>query len=145
MKKIISLIIIFVYIFSIANFVNASEWEVSDILELEYGIQESDLNEIYIKTVSLKDSKYRNKYTSMREVDKVIKKEILRKIQAEEFDYYTWFDVIKTYSSFIYSVNRLFKLYSYKEDWQDVDSSIRTTSFQIKTYYKKLQYLVNKE
>lgn len=144
MKKFISTIIMLVYLFSISNFVNASEGEVSDILELETGIQESDLSVIYIKTISLSNSKYRYKYTSMREIDKVIKKEILRKIETDEFDYYTWIDIIKSYSSFIYSVNKLFTLYSYKESWYDVDSKIKTTLYEIKTYYKNLQYLVNK-
>jgi hypothetical protein len=80
----------------------------------------------------------------MKELDKVVKKEILRKIEAGEFDYYNWFWVVNAYSSFIYSVNKLFELYSYKEKWYDVDSSIKETSFEIKTYYKNLQYLVNK-
>ncbi len=145
MQKFISFIIIFVSFFSIANFVNASDWEVSDILELKTGIQESDLSGIYIKTISLKTSKYRNKYIKMKEIDKVIKQEIFRKIEAEEFDYYTWFDVIKSYSSFIYSVNKLFEQYKYKEKWYDVDSNIKDTLFEINTYYKNLQYLVNKD
>lgn len=144
MKKFITLIIIFVSFFSIANFTNASEWEISDILDLETGIQESDLAGVYIKTISLKTTTYRTKYTKMKELDKVVKKEILRKIEAGEFDYYNWFWVVNAYSSFIYSVNKLFELYSYKEKWYDVDSSIKETSFEIKTYYKNLQYLVNK-
>lgn len=145
MKKFIYFIIIFVSIFSIANFVNASEWEISELLELETGIQATDLDNIYIKTISLKTPSYNTKYTKMKQLDKLVKKEILRKIEAEEFDYYAWFDVINTYSHFIYKVNRLFALYSYKENWiDDVDSSIKNTLFEIKTHYKKLQYLVNK-
>ncbi len=148
MKKIVSLIIIFVWIFSILNFVNASEWEVSNILDLEYGIQESDLDNIYIKNVKLKNTKYNIMYNKMKKVDTVIKKEILRKIEAGEFSYYTWFDIIRAYSSFIYSVNRLFELYSFKENWSDdpyINSNIRNTSFVMKTHYKRLQYLVNKD
>lgn len=145
MKKFINPIIILVCIFSIANFVNASEWEVSDVLEFETIVQKSDLDGIYIKTISLKTSSYKNKYTKMKELDNVVKKEILRKIEVEEFTQYQGFDVIRSYSNFIYNVNRLFKLYSYKENWNDdVDSSIKNTLFEIKTHYKKLQYLVNK-
>jgi hypothetical protein len=43
---------------------------------------------VYIKTISLKTTTYRTKYTKMKELDKVVKKEILRKIEAGEFDYY---------------------------------------------------------
>ncbi len=148
MKKVVSLIIIFIWIFSITNFVDASEWEVSDILDLETGIQSTDLDAIYIKYVNLKTTKYKNKYNSMKKVDIVIKKEILRKIDAWEFDYYTWFDVIRAYWNFIYNVNRLFELYSFKENWSEdpyLDSNIRDISFVIKTHYKRLQYLVNSD
>lgn len=148
MKKVVNLIIIFVSFFSIANFVNASEWEVSDIMELETGIQATDLDAIYIKYVNLKTTKYKNKYDSMKEINKVVKEEILRKIEAGEFDYYTWFDVIKAYWSFIYNVNRLFELYNAKENWSKdpyLDSNIRNTSFVMRTHYKRLQYLVNKD
>jgi hypothetical protein len=84
----------------------------------------------------------------MKEINKVVKKEILRKIEAGEFDYYTWFDVIKAYWSFIYNVNRLFELYSFKENWSKdpyINSNIRDTSFVMRTHYKRLQYLVNKD
>ena len=148
MKKFVTCIIFVVSFFSIANFVNASEWEVSDTLELESGIQASDLDAIFIKTVSLKNTTYKTKYTKMKEMNKTIKTEILRKIDAGEFDYYTWFDIIKAYSSFIYNVNRLFELYSFKENWYDdtyLDSNIRDTMFEIKTHYKRLQYLVSKD
>jgi hypothetical protein len=87
-------------------------------------------------------------YNYMKTVNNVVKKEILWKIEAGEFDYYTWFDVIKAYWSFIYNVNRLFELYSFKENWSKdpyIDSKIRDTSFVIKTHYKRLQYLVNKD
>lgn len=144
MKKLVTFIIILVSFFSIVNFVSASEWEISEILELETGIQASDLDDIYIKSITLNNSSYKSKYTKLKSMDKVIKKEILRKIANEEFTYYQWFDVINSYSNFIYSVNRLFTLYKYKESWNDVDSSIRDTLFEIKTHYKRLQYLVNK-
>ncbi|MFA5917196.1 MAG: hypothetical protein WC850_03070 [Candidatus Gracilibacteria bacterium] len=148
MKKVVSLIIIFVSIFSIANFVNASEGEISDMLDLEYGIQKTDLDAISIKYVNLKTTKYNNMYNYMKTVNNVVKKEILGKIEAGEFDYYTGFDVIKAYGSFIYNVNRLFELYSFKENGSKdpyIDSKIRDTSFVIKTHYKRLQYLVNKD
>jgi hypothetical protein len=58
-------------------------------MELETGIQATDLDAIYIKYVNLKTTKYKNKYDSMKEINKVVKKEILRKIEAGEFDYYT--------------------------------------------------------
>lgn len=144
MKKLVTFIIILVSFFSIVNFVSASEWEISEILELETGIQASDLDDIYIKSITLNNSSYKSKYTKLKSMDKVIKKEILRKIANEEFTYYQWFDVINSYSNFIYSVNRLFTLYKYKESWNDVDSSISDTLFEIKTHYKRLQYLVNK-
>lgn len=145
MKKIVTFIIIFVSYFSILNFVNASQWEVSDTLELETGIQASDLDDIYIKDISLKTASYKKKYTKLKSMDNLIKSGILKKIEDEEFEYYQWFDVIRAYSNFIYDVNRLFKLYKYKENWNDVDASIRNTLFEIKTHYKKLQYLVNKD
>ncbi|NDK08131.1 hypothetical protein EOM39_02690 [Candidatus Gracilibacteria bacterium] len=144
MKKLVTFIIILVSFFSIVNFVSASEGEISEILELETGIQASDLDDIYIKSITLNNSSYKSKYTKLKSMDKVIKKEILRKIANEEFTYYQGFDVINSYSNFIYSVNRLFTLYKYKESGNDVDSSISDTLFEIKTHYKRLQYLVNK-
>lgn len=145
MKKFVIFIIIFVSFFSIVSFVSASQWEISDILELKTGIQASDLDDIYIKNINLKTTAYRNKYTKLKSMDKVIKEEILKKIENNEFTYYQGFDIIKAYSNFIYDVNRLFSLYKHKENWSDVDSSIRDTLFEIKTHYKRLQYLVNKD
>jgi hypothetical protein len=87
-------------------------------------------------------------YNYMKTVNNVVKKEILIKIENDEFSYYTWFDVIKAYWSFIYNVNRLFELYSFKEKWSKdpyIDSKIRDTSFVVKTHYKRLQYLINKD
>lgn len=132
------------FLFSITNFVNALESNISALLELETGIQESDLNDIYIKHASLGNSTHRYRYNSMKENDKVIKKEILRKIKSKEFSYYKWYDVIRAYSSFIYSVNKLFQLYSYKEKWYNVNSRIKSTLYETKTYYKNLQHLVNR-
>lgn len=148
MKKFIPPIIILVSFFSTPNFVNASnEWLVSDMLKLEYWIQESDIKSIKTKEIKLKSLTHQNMYNEFKKLDNSIKNEILKKIKSWELDYYTWFWVIKAYSNFVYSVNRLFDLYVIKESWSKdyfLDDNIRNTYFEVRTHYKRVQYLVNK-
>ncbi len=148
MKKIIPHIIIFVSLFSISNFVNASsDWLVSDMLKLEYWIQEADIKAINTKEIKLKSLTHQNMYNEFKKMDKTIKSEILKKIKSKKIDYYTWFWIIKAYSNFVYNVNRLFDLYALKENWSKdyfLDDNIRSTYFVIKTHYKRVQYLINK-
>lgn len=148
MRKFIAYIIIFVSFFSISNFVNASsDWLMSDILKLNYGIQESDIKAITTKDITLRSLTYQNMYNQFKELDKSIKNEIFKKIKNSELDYYTWFWVLKSYKNFVYSVNKLFDLYKLKESWSKdylLDSNIRNTYFEIRTHYKRVQYLVNK-
>jgi hypothetical protein len=59
------------------------------MLDLEYGIQKTDLDAISIKYVNLKTTKYNNMYNYMKTVNNVVKKEILIKIENDEFSYYT--------------------------------------------------------
>jgi hypothetical protein len=47
------------------------------MLDLEYGIQKTDLDAISIKYVNLKTTKYNNMYNYMKTVNNVVKKEIL--------------------------------------------------------------------
>lgn len=149
MKKYILLIISFLSFFSISNFVNASnDWLLSDILKLNYWIQESDIKAIKTKNISLRNLSNQNMYNQFKNLDKTIKNEILRKIKNNEFDYYTWFWVINSYSSFVYNVNKLFELYSLKESGSSdyfLDNSIKNTYFNIRTDYKRVQYLISKK
>lgn len=148
MKKFISYIIIFVSFFSISNFVNASnEWIVSDMLRLEYWIQESDIKSITTKDIKLKSLTHQNMYNEFKKLDVTIKNEILKKIKNWELDYYTWFWVLKAYKNFVYKVNKLFELYALKESWSKdpfLDDNIRNTYFEVRTHYKRVQYLVSK-
>lgn len=148
MKKFIPYIIIFVSFFSISNFVNASnDGLLSDILKLNYGIQESDIKDINTKNIKLKSLTYQNMYNQFKEIDKTVKSEILKKIRNKEFDYYTWFWVIKAYGNFVYSVNKLFDLYVLKESWSRdyfLDDNIRNTYFEARTHYMRVQYLISK-
>nr|MDD3720350.1 hypothetical protein [Candidatus Gracilibacteria bacterium] len=148
MRKFIAYIIIFVSFFSISNFVNASsDGLMSDILKLNYGIQESDIKAITTKDITLRSLTYQNMYNQFKELDKSIKNEIFKKIKNSELDYYTGFGVLKSYKNFVYSVNKLFDLYKLKESGSKdylLDSNIRNTYFEIRTHYKRVQYLVNK-
>jgi len=148
MKKIISYIILLVSFFSIPNFTNASSpWAISDTLGLDYAMQEIELNNINLKPVSFSNAQSARIYEKFSALNSTLKWVILTKIKNQEFDYYTSFWVVNTYSNFVYKMNKLFALYKQKENWSKdpfLDSDIITTYSQVKTHYKRLQYLVSK-
>lgn len=146
MKKSL-LTITFVLLFSTSFFqVNAEEWYIETLLDLNYWIEEYDLELEQIDYVYFSNSTTRQIFQNFEIANTLLKNEIINKYRSEEFDYYQTKAIIKSQKMFVYHVNRLSYYLSVKEQnpsFVDTDTFILKHYSNARLFYKKVRHYVN--
>lgn len=150
MKKILSIITIIAFI--IPTFQNTyaaeySEWYIDKLLDLNYWIEEFDLELSHIDDMYFTNSKTQKKFESFKAVNEVLKDEIIRKYRAWEFEYYQTKWIITNQKMFVYHINKYFHYLSIKEkhpEYEETDNFILKNYSNARIYYRKVRHLVNK-
>ncbi len=148
MKKIFS-IIVFIFIFSIPNFANANEWYIEKLLQLKVGPEAFTMNLSKIKDVYFVDSDNQEVFDNFKNTSEILRDEILRKYENDEFEYYTMQGIVSNYNSFVYYTNKLFYYLSIREQNSSLDAEtengVSKNYSKARNYFKRLKYLIYKD
>ena len=148
MQKIIKSIIVFIFIFSIAN-INTSHWDYfEDFLNLETWLQEIKLDFVELKNQNLKNSKAQKQFNILNRINPKIKKAILSQYKSGKFWYYQTNWLVRHYNNFIYYSNKYFSsLKNLEIYWntKEVQSNIAKNFSNMKHYYSKFQKLATQK
>jgi len=144
MQKFIKSIIIFIFIFSIAN-INISHWDYfEDFLNLETWLQEIKLDFIELQNPNLKNTKWQKQFNILNRINPKIQKAILTQYKLKRFGYYQTLWLVEHYNNFIYYSNKYFSsLKNLEIYWntKEVKINIYNNFSNMKHYYSKFQKL----
>ena len=144
MKNFSKLIITLICFFSIANNTFASEWYIEQLLDLNYWIEEYDLELANLDYIYFTDEITNEMFTEFRKINELLKWEIISKYRSNEFDFYKTNGIISSHKKFVYYTNRLFYYISLKEqrqDYKELDDAILKTYKNVRIYYRKVKNL----
>lgn len=144
MKKFTRCILMIILLFSIVNYTFASEWAIEELLDLNYGIEEYQINLIDIKYIDFKTDENIWKYENMRSMNEILKKEVMRKYRNWNYEYNTINGIITNQKNFIYYTNKYFSYLRIKEKWEswsEINEAILSSYRSMKSYYNRLKAL----
>lgn len=145
MNKIVVSIIVLISGFSITNSVNASGY-IDNLLEIPTGPEAFDITLESLDYYSFNSPQISKVYNDFREVNEVLRDEIVRKYNAGDFDYYQMQGIIKNYKMFVYHTNKLFEYLSLKDNgiWgKSIDTAILRTYQNTRIYYNRMKYIIS--
>lgn len=145
MKKIIA-IILFLFLFSIVNFANASEGYIGRLLQINVWPEAYDLSLVSIDDINFISSENQEVFNNFKLSAEILRAEILRQYEAGNISYYTMQGIIKNYKSFVYNTNKLFNYIAIKEArpyYEEADRAIKKYYSEVRIRYNRLSYLVN--
>ena len=153
MKKIfITFTIAIILFFLFLNYTLASEWYsewyLEKLLDINYWVEDYDLNLGSIKDVNFSTTKFRKIFKEFKRVDILLKQEILKKYRNSNFSYYKVNDIISNYKNFTYYTNQFFYYISIKESnpgFKEAHIAILKNYRKMRIYYKRVKILVNKK
>lgn len=142
MKKIISLSIISVILFSTLNFVYASQGWLDKLLDINYWIEKLKLDSVQLKIIHLDSKKNREILRKLKQYDEILRTEIIENYELGNYNYYRANDIIRNYTNFIYYTNKYFFYLRWKEiapNYLEVDRAIENSYVQMRRYYSRLK------
>jgi len=146
--KIITFIIISFFIFlSTTITAEASEWYIEWLLQINSWVEAFDIELANIDTYYFENESLRNTYLEFTKVASLLKNEIIRKYENDEFEYYQTKWIIKNYKKFIYYSDQIFYFLKLREKWyrwKEIDNAVLESYQNIRVYYKRLKRLVYK-
>ena len=140
MKNIIFNIILFLSIFSIANFTNADFFEQT--LDLNNWLEKINLHTIKLTNITLKDKVKQRQFEKIKKINPLIKKAILKQYNNKKFNYYQTQYIIKNYNNFLYYTNKYFEVLKNKEIYwntKEINRTLYYTFLNMKFYYIKFK------
>lgn len=78
MKKIITIIISMIFIFSSIGNTFAEEWYISDMLDLKCWVELHNLDNIKLNNINFKNQEYLNVYNDLKSKDQILKNAFIR-------------------------------------------------------------------
>lgn len=147
MGKFVKIIIAFFIFISTSNIVNAEEWYIERLLQINSWVEAFDIELTSLDTYYFRDEALRNTYLEFVKVSSLLKKEIIKKYENSELEYYQTKWIITNYKNFIYYTNQIFYFLKLREDWynwKELDTAVLETYQNIRTYYKRLKNLIYK-
>lgn len=147
MINLLKIIILFSMFFSSATYSFAKEWYIENLLQINTWVEAFDIELIEIDDYYFADENLQNTYEEFKRTSQLLKREIIRKYENDEFGYYQTKWVITNYKKFVYYTNSIFYYLSLKDEGvndSEIDNAILESYTKIRTYYKRLKYLVNK-
>lgn len=145
MKKFSTIIITLICFFSIVNKSFAWEWYIEELLDINYWIEEYELELQNLEFIYFLDENKNIMFNEFNKINELLKKEIITKYKNKKFNYYQTKWIIWSYKKFIYYTNRLFYYISLKEkkyNYNELDESILKTYLNVRIYYKKTESLI---
>jgi hypothetical protein len=145
MKKIILFIITLSFIFSSLSNTFAEEWYIERLLDLNYWIEQYDIELSNINYIHFNDEKYNRIYNELKTVDSILKNEFMKKYRSWEYWNYQTNWIIKNYNNFIYYTNKFFYFLKLKEqnpNYKEVDTAIMSSYKNMKSYYNNFKNIV---
>lgn len=142
MKKIISFIITFSIFFSSLNITFAEEWFIEKLLDINYWVEEYNLNLSNLNYVSYNNSKYNNIYNELKTADSILRSEFMRKYRNWEYEYYQTNWIITNYNNFIYYTNKYLyykKISESANDYTELDTAIIRSYRNMRSSYIKVK------
>lgn len=153
MKKLSLIIILLSLLFANINYSYSSsnqeysEWYIEKLLDLRVWIEEYDLTLWWIEQMYFSDSNTQALFNEYKNTILLLNKEIISKYINNEFSYSQINWIISNQKMFVYHINKLFYNISLKDYYpndKSLDDAILEHYSKARTYYKRLQYLVNK-
>ena len=118
MKKIMICIIMLSSFFSSIFSVSAQNWFLSDLLEIQTGLEVYDLENIpKLASQNFSSAAIQETYNEFIRVDTLLRNEFIRQYRNWDISYYQISDIIKNYKDFLYYTNITFWYISETERW----------------------------
>jgi len=144
MNKIIKFIITLTIIFSSQSNTFAEEGYIENLFDLNYWVEELDLDLHDIKYIYFNNEKYNRIYREIKTVDSLLKDGFMRNYRNWEYEYYQMNWIVNNYNKFIYNTNQFFffiKLKEQNSNYSEVNSAIMSSYRNMKIYYSKVKNL----
>jgi hypothetical protein len=102
-----------------------------------------------IEDIYFVDSDNQEVFDSFKNTSEILRDEILRKYENDEFEYYTMQGIVSNYNSFVYYTNKLFYYLSIREQNSSLDAEtengVSKNYSKSRNYFKRLKYLIYKD
>ena len=116
MTKIIKTIIALTIIFtSLSTTFAEEEWYIEKLLDLNYWIEEYQLNLSSIDYIHFNEYKYNRVYTELKRIDSILKIDFMQKYRDWEYEYYQINWIVTNYNNFVYYSNQFLFFLKIKE------------------------------
>jgi hypothetical protein len=141
-KKIISLIITFFIFFSSLNNTFANEWFIEKLLDINYWVEEYNLNLINLNYINFNNPKYNNIYNELKNADSILRNEFMKKYRNWEYEYYQTNWIIINYNNFIYYTNKYLyytKISESPNDYTELNTAIIRSYRNMRSSYIKVK------
>jgi len=148
MKKLSSLIIISVLLFSFSktNIINADF--IEDILETKKITQEINLDKYSLKKININNKKIQDKFLKLDVINNKIKEALIIKYSKGDYWYYQMQGIVKNYNNFIYYANSYFSSVKNEElYWKSSETNlnIKNSFSEMVSSYIKFKEIVTKK
>jgi len=150
MRKIIALIIVSITLFSSANHTFAVEVEegvIEQILQLRTWIEGFKIEKEQLDSFEFYTPAIQNVYTQFKDINNVLKEEIMAQYQSWGLEYYQANGMIENHNKFVYYTNKLFFYLDLREKWfatgDEIDVAIQNSYTNVKSYYTRIKNLYN--
>lgn len=144
MNKIIKVIITLTIIFSSLSTTFAEEWYIENLFDLNYWIEEMDLDLHEIKYIYFKNEKYNRLYREIKTVDSLLKNGFMKNYRNWTYNYYKMNWIVSSYNKFIYNTNQFFFFIKLKEknsNYSEANTAIMNSYRNMRIYYSKVKNL----
>ena len=145
MHKIITAIITTLVIFSSISTTNAEDSYIERLLDLNYWVEQYNLDLSEIKYISFNNDKYNRIYNELKMVDSILKKEIMKNYRNWDYTYYQANWIVTNYNNFVYYTNKFFfylKLKEQNNNYKEVDTAIIRNYTNMRTSYNTMKNII---
>ena len=106
MKTIIKSIIVLSLIFTSLSSTFAKEWYLEILLDLNYWIEQKNLDLENINYIYFNNNKYNRIYNELKTVDSLLKESFIKQYREWKLKYYQINWIVSNYNNFIYHTNQ---------------------------------------
>lgn len=146
MKKIIAGIIAIICIFSTLGTTFAQESFFEDLLDLNYGVEDYQLQLSNLEPMYFYSQDLQAMHSEFQKWNQKIKSEIMQYFRDGRLTDYQVQGIVRAHKNFVYYTNQIFRHSYYKEldpYYADVDSQIIKSYTQSRLAYRKIEKILN--
>ena len=145
MKKIITSIITFSIILSSLSTTFASESYIEELLDLNYWVEEFNINLSDIDFIRFNNPKYAIMYRNFNDVNNGLKNWLMSQYRNWDYEFYQMSWIVTNYNNFIYHTNKYFlylKLKEINNNYWEVDTAIINSYRNMRSSYTNMKNIV---